>query len=84
MHHLTAIFGAVFIFVTVFFLSTIAVSMGPDWLRTSVTLGPLWTNNPFGVLFAVGAATLSYRATIRHYVQKRQSKQQQVEQQEQS
>lgn len=64
MRYLTATVAGLFMFVAVFLLTALLVSLGPKWLRPVIQLGPLWTNNPFGAFLALLAAIHSYRATI--------------------
>lgn len=70
MRHIVATIGAVFMFVVVFLITAIAVAFGPAWLHPKVTVGPFWTNHPYGTLLATIAAIHSFRATLRHYAVK--------------
>ncbi len=71
MRYVTAILGALFIFVAVFILSAFLVPMYPAFLQQWVSLGFMQTNNIVGLLLASLAATASFRATLRRYAKKK-------------
>jgi membrane protein implicated in regulation of membrane protease activity len=71
MRYITAIVGALFIFVAVFILSAFLVPLYPAFLRQWVNLGFISTNNIVGALLASLAATSSFRATLRRHAKKK-------------
>jgi hypothetical protein len=71
MRYVTAIIGALLIFVGAFILSFVFVPLYPAFLRQWVDLGFMSTNNVVGLLLASLAATASFRATLRHYAKKK-------------
>jgi hypothetical protein len=74
VRYIVGFIGAVFVFVSVFILSSLFVAYGPALLRYEVALGLVTTNNPFGLLLAAVAGTLSFRGTLRHYARGKHDK----------
>ena len=71
MRYITAVLGALLIFVATFILSAFLVPLYPVFLRQWVNLGFIQTNNVVGLLLASLAATASFRATLRRYAKKK-------------
>jgi membrane protein implicated in regulation of membrane protease activity len=71
MRYITAIIGALFIFLAVFILSAFLVPLYPAFLRQWINLGLISTNNIVGALLASLAATSSFRATLRRSAKKK-------------
>jgi hypothetical protein len=65
MKHITALVGAVFVFVGVFILTAILIAFLPPIFRVMVNVGPFYTNNVIGVVLGALAAAGSFRATMR-------------------
>lgn len=65
MRYVTAILGALFIFVATFILMSVVVAFLPPVFRTPVTVGVFQTNNVIGLVLASLAATASFRGTLR-------------------
>jgi hypothetical protein len=65
MRYVTALVGAVFVFVVVFILTAILIAFLPAVFRVTVQVGAFYTNNVGGVVLGALAAAGSFRATVR-------------------
>jgi hypothetical protein len=73
MRYITAIVGALFIFAATFIITAFLVPFYPAFLRQTINLGFMYTNNIVGLVLASLAATASFRATLRRYATKKEA-----------
>ncbi|MGA2800995.1 MAG: hypothetical protein ABSE97_01270 [Verrucomicrobiota bacterium] len=66
LRYLTAIIGALLIFVAVFVLCGIFINPHlPDFFQSYIRIGKFGTNNPVGVALGLIAAASSFLATLK-------------------